>query len=76
MRTFKQGKTYTTRSICDYNCIWSFKIHKRTAKSVWVDVRGKRVRRSVSIFDNTEYFKPFGNYSMACMVKAEREVAQ
>jgi len=70
---FKTGKTYSTRSICDHECIFSFKIHKRTAKSVWVNVRGERVRRSITVYDNREQFRPFGTYSMCAVISADRE---
>ena len=38
MKTFEVGKTYTCRSICDYECIYSFEILKRTDRSVWIRV--------------------------------------
>jgi len=34
MSTFVVGKTYTTRSVCDHDCIISATIVKRTAKTV------------------------------------------
>ena len=70
MKTFKPGKTYSTRSICDHNCIFSFKILRRTAKSVWVKVHGETVRRVIEVYDNKETFSPFGKYSMAAIISA------
>lgn len=74
-KTFEIGKTYATRSICDYDCIYSFTIIGRTAKSVMVDVRGKTVRRGLSVADGVEQFKPFGNYSMCAIITADKLAA-
>lgn len=73
--TFQIGKTYSTRSICDADCEFSFTIHARTAKSVTVDVYGKRVRRGLSIDGGVESFMPFGRHSMAACITADK-VAQ
>jgi hypothetical protein len=72
MTTFEIGKTYSTRSACDWNCIFSFTILARTAKSVTVEVHGKTVRRGLSICDGVEEFKPFGSYSMAAIISADK----
>jgi len=72
MTQFKVGNTYATRSICDYDCIFSFTIHARTAKSVTVDVHRNRVRRGISIENGVEHFKPFGNYSMCPIISADK----
>ena len=70
MKKFETGKTYSTRSICDHNCIFSFKILRRTAKSVWVKVDGEKVRRAIEVYDEKETFYPFGKYSMAAIISA------
>lgn len=70
-KQFKVGQTYSARSICDYDCIFSFTILGRTAKSITVNVRGSVVRRSLSIYEGVEQFKPFGSYSMAAIVGAD-----
>ena len=67
---FETGRTYSTRSICDYDCVFSFTILARTAKSVTVNVNGKTVRRGLSTYDNVEQFKPFGSYSMCAVISA------
>jgi len=69
---FKTGETYTAHSICDYDIVWSFEILRRTAKSVWVEVDNKIVRRAIDIFQNTETFSPFGKYSMSATVHADK----
>lgn len=77
MTKFQVGRTYATRSICDHDCIFSFVIRSRTAKTVTVDVHGKQVRRGLSTnWDGSaEAFKPFGNYSMCAIISADKEAA-
>ena len=70
MKTFKTGQTYETRSICDYDCIFSFEILRRTKKCVWVDVDGETVRRGIEIWQDAETFSPFGKYSMSAIISA------
>ena len=48
MNQFQIGRTYNTRSICDHDCIFSFTILSRTAKTVTTQIRGKTVRRGLS----------------------------
>jgi hypothetical protein len=66
MKQFEAGKTYTTRSICDHDCVISVTIEKRTAKTVTAN--GKTFR--VAEYDGAEYIKPWGSYSMAPMIRA------
>ena len=73
MSTFVVGRTYAPRSICDHDCVFSFTILARTAKSVTVNVHGKIVRRGLSIWNGVEQFKPFGSYSMCTIIGADRE---
>ncbi len=71
MTQFQVGNTYSTRSICDYDCIFGFTILARTAKSVTINVNGKTVRRGLSIYENSEEFKPYGSYSMCAIIRAK-----
>lgn len=73
MTQFQIGKTYATRSICDYDCIFSFVVLSRTAKSVTVQVHDKVVRRGIQVYNDTEHFKPFGTYSMCAIISADKE---
>lgn len=66
---FEAGKTYTTRSICDYNCIFSVTIAARTAKTVKT-TDGKSFRVAIS-HDGQEFIRPMGNYSMAPRITAQ-----
>lgn len=75
MTSFEVGKTYQARSICDYDCIYSFTILARTAKTVTVEVHGKTVRRGLSVWDGVEQFSPFGKYSMSATIYANKAAA-
>ena len=72
---FQVGRTYATRSICDSECIFSFTILGRTAKSVTINVHGKTVRRGLSIYNGAEQFKPYGSYSMCAIISADKQAA-
>ena len=69
LTTFTPGKTYWTRSICDYDCIFKITIAKRTAKFV-TTTEGKRL--GVAIWDGVEQVKPHGNYSMCAIIGADK----
>lgn len=71
MTKFNVGQTYSSRSICDWNCIFSFTILARSAKQVTVEVTGKTVKRGISVWEGVEQFKPFGSYSMATVITAD-----
>ncbi len=69
---FKVGSTYAARSICDSECFFSFTILARTAKQVTINVHGKTVKRGVTVYDGVEQFKPYGSYSMAAIIRADK----
>ena len=69
---FEVGRTYWTRSACDHDCIFSFTIGARTAKSITTTIHGKPARRGLSTWSGVEQFKPFGSYSMAPVIGADR----
>jgi hypothetical protein len=71
MNQFQIGRTYSTRSICDYDCVFSFTILGRTAKTVTTQIHSKIVRRGLSLWDGVEQFSPYGRYSMAPIVGAD-----
>ena len=69
MSKFEVGKTYKTTSICDSNCIISVTIAKRTAKMV-TTTDGKRFK--VGEYDNQEFIRPWGSYSMSPIIRSGR----
>ena len=76
IKKFETNKTYYCSSVCDSECIWKYKIIKRTAKTITIQEIGKSEisRRKINIWDNQETVMPMGNYSMAPSLKAERIV--
>lgn len=64
---FEVGKTYTTRSICDSECLIRATIIRRTAKTVTL-ASGKTFR--LSVYRDVEQFRPWGNYSMSPVIDA------
>lgn len=64
---FQAGKTYTARSVCDYNCIFSVEVVSRTAKTLKT-ADGKTLR--IGVYEGVEFVKPEGSYSMAPIVRA------
>ncbi len=68
---FETARTYSCRSICDYNCVFSFEVVKRTASTVTLKARGKETRRKVfADADGVEWLFPLGQYSMAPVLRA------
>ncbi len=68
---FKVGQTYSERSLCDYECIFSFTILARTAKTVTIKAHNDIVRRKVGTDEHgVEHFLPFGSYSMCTNISA------
>lgn len=67
MQTFQVGKTYTTRSICDHDCVIKVEVASRTAKTIKTPA-GKTFR--VDVHDGAEFIRLGGAYSMAPIVRA------
>ena len=74
-KQFEVGKTYSTRSACDYDCIFTFTVTKRTAKTVTVRSNLGEVARKVRVYDGAEHLYPHGIYSMAAIISADKEAA-
>jgi len=68
MATFQSGKTYTGRSVCDYDCMFSITVKARTAKTIKTS-DGKTFR--IGMHDGCEFVRPMGNYSMAPIIRAK-----
>ena len=73
MIEFQEGRTYQTRSICDYDCKISVTIAKRTAKTLKT-TDGKTFRIKLWNDKSCEYIQPWGSYSMAPMLRADQAV--
>ena len=76
---FQPGQIYATRSICDSDCIFRFKITRRTATTLFFfpcdpagePTRDERSRRIRSDSDGVERIMPHGSYSMAAVLAAD-----
>lgn len=69
MFKFEVGTTYSTRSLCDHDCIISVTIAKRTPKTV-TTTEGKTFRPYFSEHYNAECIMPWGNHSMSPSINA------
>lgn len=76
METFKTNTNYKMGFIGDSNLFVTFKVTRRTAKSVWLtdengNLKGES-RYNVKSYNGIEYVLPLGNYSMAPVLKANK----
>lgn len=70
---FEAGKRYQCRSICDYACIWTYEVTRRTAKTVWLKAENGFIeRKKIVLFDGVETCWPKGHYSMAPILAADK----
>lgn len=71
---FEIGQTYWTTSTADADCVFEFTIVARTAKFITFVQPGdsRQHRVGVTSYDGTEYAMPFGRYSMAPQICADR----
>ena len=71
---FIVGQTYSCRSACDHNCVWSFTVTARTDKSVSLSgefMNGvKAATKRIKVWDGQETVLPLGAYSMAPTLRA------
>ena len=70
---FQVGKTYQTRSACDYDCIFSFEVLARTPKQITISQHGRTFKRGVYTYDGIEHCKPLGTYSMCPVISADKD---
>lgn len=76
MKQFKVGKSYSMRSACDHDCIWTYTVTKRTASTVTIkdkngNITNCRINKKVSEYRNAESIFPMGKYSMCPILSAE-----
>lgn len=77
MKQFEIGKTYTMASPCDRNCVWTYTVTKRTAKTITIsdgtETKTCRVNTQISEDRNAETIFPVGRYSMCPALSADKE---
>ncbi len=73
-KQFQAGTTYTARSACDYDTVFSYRVVSRTAKQLTIERlnRGDTVKRGVYVWNGVESCKPDGTYSMCPVINADR----
>jgi len=74
LATFQVGRTYTTRSVGDHECIFSLTVESRT-KCFITTVATKHQpskRLGVHEWDGAEAVAPEGRYSMCPIIRADR----
>ena len=77
MLKFEVGNIYACRSICNYDCIWYFKVVSRTKSTITIlkdDEKNpivKRINKQVSETLDAESVYPLGNYSMVPVLSAD-----
>lgn len=77
MIQFEIGKVYECRSICDYDCVWTYTVIARTNSTVTIKndetgvVEKKRILGYSKAF-GIENVHPLGNYSMCPVLSADR----
>ena len=75
MKKFEIGKTYSVRSICNHDCVWTYKVVDRTACTVTLKDDGGntakfRISKKTSEYRGAESVYPLGNYSMCPILSA------
>jgi hypothetical protein len=74
---FEVGKTYSTRSMCDWDTVFSFEVLARTPKTMTLKMHGEKVqKRGIYVYDDVERCCPKGQYSMCPIIRADREGAE
>lgn len=79
---FEIGKSYFCRSACDYDCIWTFKVVERTAKTIklvnTMSSKGEITACRVFFLHNSqiEAVRPLGSYSMAPILSADKTITE
>lgn len=78
MKTFEIGKTYSTRSACNHDCVWNYKVIARTTSTITItdgkETKICRINKMYSEYRNAETIFPLGRYSMAPILSADKEV--
>jgi len=69
MIKFEVGKSYSAKSVCDHNCVFSIEVTKRSSKMITYIYNGTEKRSKVREFEGNECVIP-DNYSMAPIFRA------
>lgn len=78
MTTFKLNEIYKCGSLCNQDCVWTYKVIKRTPSTVTLmdvrskDVRTCRINKKWSEWCGCETVLPQGKFSMCPSLRADR----
>ena len=72
MIRFQPDTTYTCRSMCNWDTIFSYRVISRTAKFITVDDGYGIKRVGIKVRDGIEFATPDGVYSMCPHIYADR----
>ena len=74
LAAFQVGRTYSTRSVCDHECIFSITVESRTACFITTAAAKHQPskRLKVNEWDGAETVAPMGQYSMCPIINASR----
>ena len=73
MKTFQTNEIYKCRSLCNYDCVWTYKVIKRTKSTITLKSdRGEVLRCRVKVSDifGAECCHPLGHFSMSPILRA------
>lgn len=74
---FEVSKSYFMRSVTDYQCVWTYQVIKRTAKTLTLQAEdGKTTTHRISEHEDIEQVKPLGSYSMCPILSADNLIPQ
>lgn len=80
MKNFEIGKSYSMRSACDHNCVWTYTVTARTAQTITItdgkEVKKCRISKKVSEYRGAETIYPLGQYSMCPILSADKYTAE
>ncbi len=70
---FITGQKYFCRSVCDYNCVWTFEVVSRTSKTITIKGEdGKVSSKRIRVYQGVEQVNPLGTYSMNPILSADK----
>ena len=76
MKKFEVGTTYSMRSACNQDCVWTFTVTARTAQTITLtDGKARqqcRISKTISQYRGAESVFPLGQYSMAPILSADK----
>ena len=72
-QAFEVGKSYSTSSACDSECVFTWTVVGRKGQMLTLeDSRGRTSRRKVAANEDGEWCYPSGKFSMCPVIRADR----